>query len=246
MQSSQAQRIRNKSTPVNWKIFVAFFFILPFIHYTSLAIKTNRSVFNVFIVFSEINPVMSFIILMPFVIGGAFYTNKRWAWILLTEYSVLLLCFTLFATIYHNDLYNITELLLFAVLFAFILLLNRENVKVAYQKDFMSIPRGWRNARRYKLKLPVEIFSNSYITEDISLTGLSICDPFQNIPLNSEIKVTVNFPEEVLEVTTGLARKTETISGFAFRNLSAEEKRRIKKIIYQEKKRQYTVTLKFY
>ena len=231
--------IRYKSAPPTWKAFVLLFFILPFVHYTSEALKLNVSVLNPAAVLFRIHPVMIFIIFMPFIIGTAFYLLKRWAWILLTEYSVLLIGFSLYAALFLENKYNVAELSGFFILFASILFANRENVKTAYRKDFMSIPRGWRNSKRYKLNLPVEIFSGSYMSEDISHTGISIQDPLSDLEGNSELPIYINFPAERIPLMAGIARKTENVSGLAFINLSSQDRKKIKKLIKQEKKRRY-------
>ena len=228
-----------KDAPVSWKLFTAFFFMLPLFHYLSQARNLNISPVDFSTVFSSIHPVMYFIIFMPFLIGYTMYSLKRWAWIVLTEYSGILFGYHVYLAWMENQWQSFTEQTLLLSVFASILFFNRSNIKIAYQKDFMSIPRGWRNSRRIQVAVPVFINNQAYHTTDISQSGLAINNSGFNLPLHSEIDMEIIFPEQTLYVKSGLARINDTIAGFAFKDLAASQKRVIKKLVWREKKRQY-------
>jgi len=233
------------SSPLTWKIFILFFLFLPFIHYFSRSRFHNLPLFDPLLI-TKFHPVMYFLILMPFLIGTAFFFMKRWAWILLTEYSVILIGFQIYMAYLYPNTGHIAELLIFSSVFIPILYLNKENIIVAYKHDFMSIPRGWRNARRYKLQIPVEIHSNLYFTEDISKTGLGISHPLEHIPQNSTVELIIHFSGERFQISSKLVRKNPGSTGFSFEISDRVKIKNISRMVRKERVVQYRAHKKKY
>jgi len=224
--------------PKLWKFFTLFFLFLPLIQYAMFAQKLGFALSRPEEFFRIANAIPLFLVFFPLVLFFGVLNFKRWSWIVLTEYSVVWFCYQFYLLWQHAVYYNYIEHVIVVALFGSLLYFNRDDVRHAYREDFMSIPRGWRNARRYKLNKQIRIGEKTYTTQDISHKGFSI--PYeQGFAVNSRVLVSVHLEQQDIRIAAGVVRNTPTVTAFAFRDMPKAYSAALKHYLKIHRKEEY-------
>jgi hypothetical protein len=138
-------------------------------------------------------------------------------------YSTLLISYNLFGLIQSKEIFDLAVLGRTVLGTLVVLYFCRKDISAPYFKMY---PRGWRFQKRKPIELDVVIDNKNYKTKDISGTGVYV-ETDLNPELNTELKLSLKLPNEVLDLTAGVVRIDSEGIGLAFRNLNPSTKKNL-------------------
>ncbi len=229
--NNRRQRMKRPKTLL---FFGVLFIILPLLNYLGLAFRFNLSLFQVKAILREIGKIEIILLLFPVLVGIGLILVKKWGWWLFLFYSITLILNNTITLIKDYHMYNIGALVQTVLAFAAIFYFLKKDISAPYMKMY---PRGWRLEKRNPIQIQVRINSIDKVTKDISDAGFYVdwidC-PFE---INEEVRVEIETDVDKRYFSAGIVRKDEAGTGFAFRQLSADDRIWIaKKIEFVESK----------
>jgi hypothetical protein len=216
-------RRKRLSRPKTLVFFGFVFLILPFLNYYSISAQTGIEFFQFKEIFSKLNFLEIFLLFASIPVGFGLLLVKRWGWFSFILYSTLLISYNLFGLIQSKEIFDLAVLGRTVLGTLVVLYFCRKDISAPYFKMY---PRGWRFQKRKPIELDVVIDNKNYKTKDISGTGVYV-ETDLNPELNTELKLSLKLPNEVLDLTAGVVRIDSEGIGLAFRNLNPSTKKNL-------------------
>lgn len=192
-------------------------------NYYSISAQTGIEFFQFKEIFSKLNFLEIFLLFASIPVGFGLLLVKRWGWFSFILYSTLLISYNLFGLIQSKEIFDLAVLGRTVLGTLVVLYFCRKDISAPYFKMY---PRGWRFQKRKPIELDVVIDNKNYKTKDISGTGVYV-ETDLNPELNTELKLSLKLPNEVLDLTAGVVRIDSEGIGLAFRNLNPSTKKNL-------------------
>ncbi|MDX1959241.1 MAG: PilZ domain-containing protein [Leptospiraceae bacterium] len=204
----------------------------PFLNYYNLTSYYSLPLSGFSILWSELNIVQKFLLFLPLVSGVGILLIQKFGYYSFLLNAGLLIFFNLYAIFRYPIARNWFSLIEVIIVSSICIYLLRKDISIPFLNQFS---RGFRRARRKPVQIPIRIFilddSLTFTTINLSYRGFSVS--WENCPLeiNSETKVQFSILEKKFDQSVGVVRKEGTLVAFAFRGLSSELKKSVKKFI---------------
>ncbi len=227
------ERRKRQKKPLAIIIISIVFFSLPFFNYISLVYRNNIALTDFvtayeFLTIPPIGIIGIILLLLPFAVGVAILSVKKWGWYFFIAYALALIVFNLAVLIKHPVAYNIFANIQTLFLFSAIIYFMQKNISAPYMHAY---PRGWRMQHRKLLEISVTIDGKPYKTKDIGNAGIFAIWPNCNKNINDEFKVSFELDGQSFTEIGAIARIEEEGVGIAFREISDDTKKQLKKTL---------------
>lgn len=216
--TNRRQRMKRPKTLL---FFGILFLTLPLINYIGLSIRFHYSLFQIKSILRELSRIEIILLLFPMLVGIGLLLVKKWGWWLFLFYSIALILSNTITLFKDPHLYNIGALVQTLLALSAIFYFLKKDISAPYMKMY---PRGWRGEKRNPIQIQVRINSIDKLTRDISEAGFYLDwkdDPFE---INEEVRVEIETDSDRRFLSAGVVRKDEEGTGFAFRQLTDDDR----------------------
>lgn len=228
--SDPQKHIKRKrlARPLTLVLFGVLFLVLPFLNYFTFAYQSRIPLQLVWVVLRAMDPVFLILTLMPFAVGVGLLAVKKWGWYSFLVFAGLLIGYNLFTLAVNPVLTNLGALLNALLGCAAAFYFVRRDISAPYMKMY---PRGWRYQKRRPHRIGVQIDGEERETSDMSASGFYV--EWENCPYqpNDTVRIKFDREQEQFDIEGGVVRVDDRGAGFAFRGLTASQKKALRKLV---------------
>lgn len=224
------EKRRRVKRPPSLVVFGLIFCVLPMINYFSLALKKSLPLTYPVFVIKALNTAELLLLFLPVIIGIGILMVRKWGWYLFLAYAAYLILYNLIDFFIESTIYNLIAV--FQSFFGVIAIIffTSKDISAPYMKVY---PRGWRLQLRRPIQINININGKRKQTKDISEIGAYVKWKDCELENNSEIKLTMKLNENRYDIKAAVVRKDEKGIGIAYRGLTSEQKRQLRRDLQQ-------------
>lgn len=221
-------RRKREKQPRRIKIIAGIIIFLPIYNLLVMSYYYKISIIMIDKIFAQLTITQIVFIFFSIPVGVGLLVVKRWVWFLFLGYTTSLILYNVYGITQFPSKYNyfsLVETIFFSMIMFYFL---RKDIYSPYKS---LATRGWRRNRRYQKEILIYIKNTTKTTKNISMSGFYLDWENSNLKVNDSMRIKIEKENKFIEIEVGVVRIDETGVGFAYRNLSDENKKILREMI---------------
>jgi len=217
-----SERRKRVTIPKRVAALAIFLLVLPFANLAYLGYANEVSLKDFLKIPLRLSLFSNATFFLPFFVSIGLLSVTRFGWFSFLGYCGILFSQNIYSAIILPGLQNFGALFRTFVWMAVTIYFVRKDISAPYFKMY---PRGWRLQKRNPIEMEVKINGETKKTRDVSSSGFYVNWENCNLELNREVDLEFETARKQLKLKAGVVRIDPVGVGFAFRNLSGENRK---------------------
>ena len=229
--TTERNRRRREKRPKRVTFIACAFLLMPIYNILILSYYYKLSPAQLPKLLFQLNYLQLSFLFGSIIVGLGLLLIKKWSWYIFLGYTSSLIMYNIYGIISFPARYNYLSLIETTLLFVAMFYFLRRDIYAPYKYHQDGEKRGFRREKRQQKEVTITIQGKKFTAENISRSGFYV--KWKNCPYkkNDLLKVITSWKGLSFLAAVGIVRIDNDGVAMAYRNLSSEDRLRLKVII---------------